>query len=108
MSTLDFNKVNKKHLTIKFTDGKSIMVGTPTKRQLDSLLENKELFTSGNDLGKEQLALLYDMCADLMSRNKGSVKITSDYLSEMFDLEDVTVFFAEYMKFVQGISNVKN
>ena len=41
-----------------------------------------------------------------MSRNKGNIKIEKELLENIFDIEDIMVFFKAYMDFVS--SQAKN
>jgi len=43
-----------------------------------------------------------------MSNNVGKKEITSDYLEEMLDLQDILMFFDEYTKLIDGINEIKN
>ena len=51
---------------------------------------------------------LYFTCARLMSRNKGGVKITKEFLEDIFDFEDILIFFNAYMDFIHGVTGSKN
>ena len=51
---------------------------------------------------------LYLACAKLMSANKAGVKITKTKLEKLLDIEDIVVFFTEYMDFVTSIADQKN
>lgn len=110
--TLDFTKRKKQYLTVTLADEKNtvIMVGTPTKAVMDDLLilqaSAETISESGNDF--EALDELYAACARVMSRNKTGHKITKEYLEEIFDFEDVMVFFHAYIEFVSKISSAKN
>lgn len=107
--TLDFHKVKKEYLTTKLNDEKNttIMIMTPTKNMLDELIDLEDRIVNNDDT-TDVTNELYDMCARLMSRNKGAIKIEADHLSEIMDLEDVTIFLNSYMDFVKEVSGSKN
>jgi hypothetical protein len=110
--TLDFNKVKKQYLTINFADEDNtvIMISTPTKSVLEELLllqTNLEAIEN-NQSDTQAIDDLYYTCAKVMSRNKCNVKITKEFLEDIFDLEDVLIFFNAYMQFINDITNVKN
>ena len=90
MKPLNFNKVKKTYLTVTFSDedNTTIMIGTPTKAIMDDLLELQDEL---NNINEDETDLdstdnLYSACAKVMSRNKGGVKISKEFLEEIFDL----------------------
>ncbi len=109
--TLNFNSVAKRYLNVTFADenNTTIMVGTPTKRLLEELvnLESSIGITNTED-DFEAFDELYGVCAKLMSRNKGGVTITKEFLEDNFDMEDILIFLKGYMSFITEISNQKN
>lgn len=109
---LNFNNVKKKYLTVTFADEKNttIMVGTPTKAVMDdlSLLQKSINDTDNDENDIEATDDLYEACARVMSRNKAGKKITKEYLAEVFDFEDITIFFNEYMDFIDEVIGSKN
>lgn len=107
--TLDFNTRKKEYLTVKLNDENKtvLMIGTPTKAILtEFLLINETIGDDGADM--EAIDSLYDVCAKVMSFNKGGINITSDYLSTFFDVEDIMVFFNAYTEFMASVTNSKN
>ena len=107
--TLDFNTRKKEYLTVKLNDEKKtvLMIGTPTKTILAEFFAINEII---GDEGADQEAIesLYDICAKVMSFNKGGIDITSDYLSTFFDIEDIMIFFNAYTEFMASVTNSKN
>ena len=109
---LNFNNVKKQYLTITLADEKKtiLFIGMPTKAIMDSLVLLQESFDALTDdeTNVEATNDLYEACATVMSRNKAGIKITTEYLSELFDFEDIMLFFNAYMDFVSEISASKN
>lgn len=111
-NVLNFNNVKKRYLTVTLPDEQKtmLMIGTPTKAIMDNLI----LLKSGiealeeDETNPEALDDLYNACAKIMSRNKSGIKITTEYLSELFDFEDILLFFSTYMNFLSELTNVKN
>lgn len=105
---LDFNKVKKDYLTITLTDENRtvLMVGTPTKGILDEFIALAD--TLDDDIQDEAIDDMYNICAKIMSRNKGGIEITSEFLSGIFDFEDIIIFIKAYTEFIQGVTNSKN
>ena len=110
--TLNFNNVKKQFLTVTLADEKNtiLFIGTPTKAIMDdlTLLQNTMTSVGDNDSNIEVTDDLYGACARVMSRNKAGIKITKEYLADIFDFEDITIFFNAYMEFVDEVIGSKN
>lgn len=109
--SLNFNTIKKQYLTITLNDEKktTIMIGTPTKAIMNEMLSlSDSLESDGDNVSQETIDDLYYVCARVMSRNKGGVNITKEYLEEIFDIEDLFIFFNAYMDFVTVLGNEKN
>lgn len=107
---LDFTKMKKKYLTVTLADKNStvLMIGSPTKAIMDDLQALEELIGDTGDDNTEITEGLFDACARVMSRNKDNIEITKDFLSEIFDFEDIVIFFNAYMEFVKEVIGEKN
>jgi len=102
---LDFNTRKKEYLTVKLHDEKKtvLMIGTPTKAVLQ---EFKALEVTASD--EDTIDELYNVCAKVMSFNKGGIKITAKYLEGFFDIDDITAFFNAYAEFIKSVTEAKN
>ena len=110
-NTLDFNKIKKKYLTVTLSDEKQtvIMIGTPTKAIMDELMSLQTTISGmTGDATEEAMDELYEVCAKLMSRNKTGKVIEKKLLENIFDFEDIIIFFNAYMEFIGTLSNQKN
>lgn len=109
---LNFNNVKKQYLTVTLADEKktTLMIGTPTKALMDDLvlLQSSLETLSKDENNTEATGDLYNACAKVMSRNKGGIKITKEYLEEIFDFEDIIIFFNAYMNFISEVTGGKN
>lgn len=108
--TLDFTTRKKEYLTIKLNDAKKtvLMIGTPTKKILDDFIAINDLMSDDNGADNEAIDEIYNVCAKIMSFNKGGIEISAEYLSGFFDLEDVMYFFNAYSEFMTSITSSKN
>jgi hypothetical protein len=75
---------------------------------MDDLTLLQESMDSESDTNNEVTDDLYNACARVMSRNKAGIKITKDFLAEIFDFEDITIFFNAYMEFIDEVIGSKN
>lgn len=107
---LDYTKQKKEYLTVKLNDEKKtvLMIGTPTKAILDDFININEQINENAGADVEAINDLYRVCAKIMSFNKGGIKITAEYLSEFFDIEDIMLFFNSYSEFMTSITGSKN
>lgn len=109
---LNFNTVKKHYLTVTLADEKNttLLIGMPTKAMVETLsaLQDSIDVVNEDETNIEAMDDVYNACAELMSRNKVGVKITSDYLGKIFDFEDIVIFFNAYMDFVDEFAKSKN
>lgn len=109
MKELDFTKVKKQVLSVTLGDGEKLLIKTPSKRVTTLLMELSDDFeniTDGADT--EVMDSIYTVCAEIMSNNRQGKKVTTEYLSDVLDIEDLTVFLNAYVEFVSKVTNVKN
>lgn len=111
--TLNFNDVKKRYLTVTLADenNTTLMISTPTKRVLSaivSLQDNIADVEKGGGVSVEALDDMYSVCAEIMSHNKGGVKVEKELLEDIFDFEDITIFFNAYMNFINEVTVGKN
>lgn len=108
---LDFNKIKKQYMTLILPDEKNtlLLIGTPTKNIMAELeIIQSSLFSVEKDNDSAVIDDLYTACAKLMSMNKAGIKITKTKLEKLLDVEDLVIFFTEYIEFVTAIANQKN
>lgn len=107
---LNFNKVQKRYLTVTLIDGRVLIIGTPTKKLLDKLLamNGKVNGEVADNLTQEDVDSLYKLTGEVMSVNKTNTIITSKEVNDLFDLEDLMLFFNAYMSFLDSIVSSKN
>ena len=88
----------------------TLMIGTPTKAIMDDLLLLQSSLETINEdeTNAEATDDLYLACAKVMSRNKGGIKVTKEFLENLFDFEDIMIFFEAYMDFIGEVTDVKN
>ncbi len=110
--TLNFNNVKKRYLTVTLADEAktTLMIGTPTKAIMDDLilLQSSLETIQEDETNAEATDDLYLACAKVMSRNKGGMKISKEFLENLFDFEDIMIFFSAYMDFIGEITDAKN
>nr|DAF01825.1 MAG TPA: hypothetical protein [Caudoviricetes sp.] len=111
--SLNFNNLKKKYLAVTLADDNqtTVMISAPTKRVLSAIIGLKDTMTEieeTNNISEETLDELYSLTAEIMSHNKGGVKIEAELLEEIFDFEDIMTFFDAYMDFINEETAGKN
>lgn len=104
---LDFTKIKKKFMTVKIDEETTLYITSPRKKDLENMFAIQSILVGG-EVSNEDVNLIYDTVADLLSNNKNKTKITADYISEIFGLDDIVVFLQAYMEFVTGAISQKN
>jgi hypothetical protein len=106
---LNFNKIKKNYFTVTLPDENesTLMICTPTKAIMDEFISMKDSLSAEN-MGDDAIDQLYELCAKIMNRNKGGIKIAKKELEEMFDFEDIIIFIRSYTEFINELSNSKN
>ena len=107
MQELDFNLIKRHYLPITLNDENKthLDIMTPTKRLYSAILTLPDM---EGEVKPEDLDQIYYVCAQLMSRNKQSRKVTREDLKECLDYEDLALFMAAYVNFLAEIASEKN
>ena len=110
MTNLNFNNIKKTYMTITLPDDENttLMIMTPTKAIMDKVIGMEEFISGVDEVGQGVLDDLYNVCAEIMNRNKAGKKITAEYISKILDFEDLIIFFNAYLEYVGSVSNLKN
>lgn len=108
--TLDFTKIKKRTMEVIFNDGKktTVNVMTPTKGVMDEILEIDTLLRDPEKAETVTNDMVYDLCLKILNRNTNNKKITKKYLEQVWDVDDVYMFYYSYANFVSGQANSKN
>lgn len=113
MSTLNFNRYRPPIMEVELLDkNRTIIHITPPTVNLQ-----EELRASQNDLSalltggdEEKRKALFDLAARLMSCNRNWLKITPEQLQKKYniDVEDLVIFYEQYVEFITRIEHAKN
>ena len=104
-----FKNLKKQYMPVELNDDANtdLMVGMPTKAVMSRLLDFKDDLADDPN-SDSAIDELYDICSQIMSRNKAGIEITVEFLSEMYDFADIVGFIQAYSQFVAEISGSKN
>lgn len=104
---LNFNNVKKRYMNVTMRDDKVFLVCMPKKKIFERFLDlQKEL----KDKEPEGSLIddMYDLTAEILANNKLGREVTTAYVADTFDVEDIQILFTEYMNFVSQASNDPN
>lgn len=103
----DMNTLVKRYFTITLEDGRKLELEPPKLKVLKKISQLSKL---GNDaeLTTEDIESLSTAISLSLSKNKSNVKITSDEVEEMFDIDGMYDFLTKYFGWVSEIQNSKN
>lgn len=101
---LDFSKIAKRYFNVTLNDHRHtrLQIATPSKGIMDSLMQFDQ--TTSNMTIDD----MYEICATVMSNNKGGRKVTAESLAEWMGYEEMKIFLQMYLDFVKDESNRKN
>ena len=92
----DFNKINRSFFTVTLTDGKKLLVKMPKKGTFGKLAAVQDMDTLGA------------IVAEALSNNLQGEKITTEYITDQYDVEEMSEFVDNYMAFVNGAKKNPN
>lgn len=96
---LDFTQRKKRVFVFKMNDNTVLKLEVPNKKIFDKLLL---LEKSSNDLNA-----LYEVVRLIINTNRYK-KYSYERISELFNFEDIQIFFKEYMNFVMDGTDCPN
>ena len=103
----DMSVLVKRYFTITLDDGRTLELEPPKLKVLKKISQLSKL-TNSNELTVEDIENLSTAIALSLSKNKSNVKITSDEVEDMFDIDGMYDFLTKYFGWVSEIQNSKN
>ena len=103
----DMNTLVKRYFTITLEDGRKLELEPPKLKVLKKISQLSKL---GNDaeLTAADIESLSTAISLSLSKNKSNVKITSDEVEDLFDIDEMYDFLTKYFNWVSEIQNQKN
>lgn len=119
---VNFQKAKRNYMVLTFDDereenGKTVEfervlhVGMPKKRVFSALMDMQEILdrrneaqtaAEKNEANREVIDGLYELVAQVLSNNLKGEKITTEWVEDQFSTEEISEFFTQYIKFVNG------
>jgi phenylpyruvate tautomerase PptA (4-oxalocrotonate tautomerase family) len=98
---LDLTKIPRRYFEIKLKDERIINVECPKLKVFRKIIE----ITEG---GKDTIEELSEALAMALNKNKEGVKITSDYIEDSFDYDDIVEVLTQYFDWVKNLKSLPN
>lgn len=94
-------------MPVKLKDGRKLFVKQPKKKVFEKFSEIQKLEESEENVD-EALQIFSGFCAEILSNNTKGERVSTKYMGENYDFEELRVFIEKYMEFVSGEKNNPN
>lgn len=96
--SFDFNKFKKSFFTVDLKDGRKIVVKMPMKKTFEKITSLGEIETEKMS-AEDAMDILGRLCAEILSNNMNKEKVTGKYMTENYDMEEMSEFISKYYEF---------
>jgi hypothetical protein len=103
----DFNKVKRSFLTVTLKDGRTLPVKMPMKKTFEKMTALKEVDTESMSID-DAMDTLGGLVGEILTNNMKAEKVTTEYITENYDTEEMNAFIDSYMNFVSGVKDNPN
>ena len=104
--SFDFNKIKRSFFNVTLKDGRKLVVKMPMKKTFEKVSALQEIDDTATI--DDALDTFGGLCAEILSHNMTSEKVTEKYMTDNYDLEEMQVFIEEYYNFVAGVKTNPN
>ena len=109
---LDYTQTVKPTMAVKMRDKREtvLRVTLPSLDTVEELTAMGDVLAAAIDGTAEAVETLYSFAARVLSCNRDHIAVTPEDITGKYDLDvdDLTVFFSDYVDFVSSIKNRKN
>ena len=105
--SFDFNKIKRTFFNVTLKDGKKLIVKMPMKKTFEKMTVIKDIDVDEMDPG-DVIDTIGSLCAEILSNNMNSKKITTEYVVENYDIEEMKAFIEGYYEYVGGVKSDPN
>ena len=109
---LDYTQTAKPTMSVKMRDngGTVLRVTLPPLDVVDELTAMGDVLAAAADGTADAVSTLYSFAARVLSCNRDHITVAPEDITGKYDLDidDLTVFFSDYVDFISGISRRKN
>ena len=105
--SFDFNKIKRSFFNVTLKDGRVLQVKMPKKKTFEKLgaLQNID----ENDVEIDDILDTFGaLCAESLSNNLYGEVVTTEFMTENYDIEEMTEFVKQFYVFVGGVAEDPN
>lgn len=104
--SFDFNKIKRTFFNVTLKDGRKLVVKMPMKKTFEKVSALQEMDDETNI--DDALDTIGGLCAEILSHNMTGEKVTTEYMTDNYDLEEMQIFIEEYYNFTAGVKSNPN
>ncbi|MBD5547517.1 MAG: hypothetical protein HDQ97_08970 [Lachnospiraceae bacterium] len=104
--SFDFNKIKRTFFNVKLKDGRKLQVKMPMKKTFEKVAEMQNFSEEVNI--DDAMDTLGALCAECLSHNMNGEKVTTQDITDNYDIEEMQAFINEYYNFVGGVTDNPN
>lgn len=104
--SFDFNKIKRTFFNVTLKDGRKLVVKMPMKKTFEKVSALQEMDDETNI--DDALDTIGGLCAEILSHNMTGEKVTTEYMTDNYDLEEMQIFIEEYYNFTAGAKSNPN
>lgn len=109
---IDYTQSVRPTMPVKMRDrrGTVLRVTVPSLDTVEDLAAMGDVLEAAADGTAEAVETLYDFAARVLSCNRDHIVVTPEDITSKYDLDvdDLTVFFSDYVDFLNGVTRRKN
>lgn len=103
----DFNKMNRSFFTVTLKDDRRLVVKMPMKKTFEKITAVQSMDTD-NMTTDDAMDTLGTICAEALSNNMTKERVTTKYITDNYDIEEMSEFIENFMAFVDGVKQNPN
>lgn len=105
--SFDFNKIDRSIFKVTMKDGKKLLVKMPMKKTFEKIAKIEEA-NAEEMTAEDALDILGEFCSEILSNNLQKTKVSTKYITDNYNLEEMRELIASYMKFTKGVKEDPN
>lgn len=107
--SFNFNKIKRSFYNVELKDGQKLQVKMPTKGTFERLQTLQDMQADEGASVNDVMDTMAGAMCDVLNNNMNGVRIKATDIAEQYDLEEMTLFIAEFCeKFIGSIQNNPN
>lgn len=105
--SFDFNKIQRSFFTVTLKDARKLVVKMPMKKTFEKITAIQEMDTEAMTTD-DAMDTLGGIVAEALSNNMTKEKVTTKFITDNYDIEEMTEFIDGFMEFVNGAKKNPN